>query len=255
MSEAFEIYNENGSFPLLLVCEHASNYVPSRYNGLGLDEDLLQSHIAWDPGARQVALKLADMLDCPLVAAGMSRLLYDCNRPPEAKDSIPVLSEIYPIPGNVDLTSEEKNWRIENIYQPFHSAVENTFSKLENTDIVPSMVTIHSFTPVYKGEKRKVEIGILHDSDTALADHILDASSDFEDLVIARNEPYSPTDGVTHSLKLHGLNKGRRNVMFEIRNDLISNENKAADMAARLAPMIKNAVLNQSSHKKPGEDV
>lgn len=218
--------------------------MPDHHQGLGLNQETLLSHIAWDLGALVVAKNLADILDCPLVFAGVSRLLYDCNRPPEAVDAIPSFSEIYEIPGNYNLSDEERNWRVENIYHPFHRSVDSAFDAHTAASKGLCLVTIHSFTPVYKGQTRKVEIGILHDSDQRLADRILTHSETMNNLIIARNEPYSACDGVTHTLQKHGISKDRRNVMIEIRNDLISNTTKAGDMAAWFAPVLREAVID-----------
>lgn len=90
---------------------------------------------------------------------------------------------------------------------------------------------MHSFTPVYHGVKRAVEIGVLHDADSRLADAMLMRAADTSLYRIARNEPYGPADGVTHTLQLHGLRHGLPNVMIEVRNDLISDET-GQDVAA-----------------------
>ncbi len=252
MTEAFKKYNENGTFPAVLVCEHASNRVPSRFHNLGLSDELLDFHIAWDPGALDVAKMLAKELDCPLVAANVSRLVYDCNRPPQAQDSIPPLSEIYEIPGNADISLADRNWRIENIYHPFHEALEQTIAQQKEKGVLPAIITIHSFTPVYKGEVREVEIGILHDQDSQLADLILQTAENGLPYKMARNEPYSATDGVTHTLQRHAIQQNLRNVMIEIRNDLIKEGAGAAKMVAALAPILRDSVMQVSKNEKRG---
>ena len=94
------------------------------------------------------------------------------------------------------------------------------------------LVTVHSFTPVYRGVSRDVQIGILHDADSRLADQMLQLVDGRSGYQIRRNEPYGPADGVTHSLRLHALPFGLLNVMIEIRNDLIADaagQQRAAD--------------------------
>src|SRR5690606_33890772 len=81
--------NESGTSPFLFVCEHASNFIPGCYNGLGLKPHDLTTHIAWDPGALEVAQHLSKALDAPLITSCLSRLLIDCNRPLDAPDLIP----------------------------------------------------------------------------------------------------------------------------------------------------------------------
>lgn len=207
---------------IVLICEHASRRVPEGLGDMGLSEKLLESHIAWDPGALAVALMLSEALDATLVHQRFSRLAYDCNRPPEAKDAIPEISEIFEVPGNRGLGPVERAARIEALYDPFHKAIDDLIVARQNRGRAPVIVTIHSFTPVYKGVVRDVEIGILHDSDSRLADCMLARVAGGYD--VRRNEPYAPVDGVTHTLRRHALTRKLKNVMIEIRNDLIADQ-------------------------------
>ena len=104
------------------------------------------------------------------------------------------------------------------------------------------IVTVHSFTPIYHGKPRAVEIGILHDSDTRLADAMLAVAADHTDLKVERNEPYGPQDGVTHTLKEHGLVHGHPHVMLEIRNDLITTEAEQQQMGEVISNWLRAAL-------------
>ncbi len=230
-----EVRNASGSGPFLLVCEHASNFIPSDYGTLGLDRAALESHIAWDPGALAVADEMARLLDAPLVAARVSRLVYDCNRPPESPSAMPAESEIYRIPGNTNLSAGQRRARTQAVYFPFREALAGAIDAHGARRGPPAIVTVHSFTPVWRGAARAVEIGILHDDDAGLADAMLRAAGDGGGLVVRRNEPYEPEDGVTHTLREHALPRGLANVMIEIRNDLIRTPDDVRTMAGRLA--------------------
>ncbi|MFP1631080.1 N-formylglutamate amidohydrolase [Zhengella sp. ZM62] len=230
-----EVVNPGGSSAVVLVCEHASNFIPPRLDGLGISADVARSHVAWDPGADTVARAMAGLLDAALVRSTVSRLVYDCNRPPEAPDAIPAKSEIFDIPGNRGLAEIERASRAREFYFPFRTLLKTT---LEARRPAPVLVTIHSFTPVYFGKRRAVEIGILHDKDARLADVILGIASGYD---IRRNEPYGPADGVTHTLREHALPKGYPNVMIEVRNDLVGTPEQCAAMARMLAGWIERA--------------
>jgi predicted N-formylglutamate amidohydrolase len=115
--------NTDGASPVLLVCEHAANRIPRTLGTLDLDPSVLQSHVAWDPGAYEVALLLARSLDATLISSRFSRLVYDVNRPPDSPQAIRAASEIYDIPANQNLSAGERNARIEAIYRPFHDAI------------------------------------------------------------------------------------------------------------------------------------
>lgn len=209
------IANKNAGSRVLLVCEHASSHIPDRFDGLGLSAEHRLSHVVWDPGAVAVAKHMSSKLDAGLVFSTVSRLVYDCNRPPEAPDAMPVKCEYIDIPGNVDLSDAEKDDRVRSYYTPFYNLLTDTIAENPGT---PVIVTIHSFAPVYMGRNRDVEVGIVHDADHRLADQMLKLASQHTTMVVLRNDPYGPEDGVTHTLKVHGIQNRLLNLMLEIRS-------------------------------------
>lgn len=229
------VANADGAGGGLIVCEHASARMPVEFGALGLRDDLLLSHIAWDPGAMDVATGLSRRLDAPLVHCRASRLLYDCNRPPEAAAAVPTRSEAHDIPGNQALDPAARSERVQAFYRPFEALLAKTIA---NHPTPPAIVTIHSFTPVFHGERRDVEIGVLHDEDSRLADAVLASASSFD---TRRNAPYGPEDGVTHTLRRHAIPAGLPNVMLEIRNDLIATPDACDRMAGVLASWLEAA--------------
>ncbi|MDO3435244.1 N-formylglutamate amidohydrolase [Rhizobium sp. CBN3] len=231
-----------GQSPVLLVCEHASNALPVRFGDLGLPSEALSSHIAWDPGALAVARVISQALDATLVHQRFSRLIYDCNRPPSSPGAMPETSEIYAIPGNKDLTAEERLARTDALYVPFHDAIRELIRDRRARGQDSILVTMHSFTPVYHGRQRAVELGILHDEDSRLADRMLDAAAESPLYRTERNQPYGPQDGVTHTLILHGLSNGLRNVMIEVRNDLIADDGGQRVMADYLTGLLQHSL-------------
>lgn len=226
--------------PLVVVCEHASNRIPALMNALGLTDAQIASHIAWDPGARGVARGLADALGGNLVTGEISRLIYDCNRPPDAPDAMPAISAGEVIPGNHALSYANKRDRIGRVYAPFHHAVETAL-----TMAAPAapLVTIHSFTRHYKGVDRRVELGILHGDNPQLALAMMACRPADLGFDLRLNAPYSQADGVTHTLDRHG-GTDRANVMIEIRSDLIATPAEEAAMAELLAPWITAALAS-----------
>lgn len=246
------IINAECKGPFVLVCEHASNRIPASLGGLGLEQDVANSHVAWDPGALAVSRLLAQKFDSPLVVQNFSRLVYDCNRPPHAVDAMPQRSEIYDIPGNKDLTEAARKSRTETIYQPFHAAVAECIASRMEAGQQPVVATLHSFTPVYFGKRRKVELGILHDADSRFADAMLAAASSVTNLVTQRNQPYGPQQGVMHTLQLQAQPLALLNVMVEIRNDLIANEQSQRDIAGQMSSMLEQALeATQSVGRSP----
>lgn len=229
--------NVAGASSIVVVCEHASHHIPASFGALGLSKADQTSHAAWDPGAFSVAQTLSQHLDAALVASRVSRLIYDCNRPPTAQDAMPSRSEVIDVPGNANLTQSDRDARISAFYVPFHTELRRVIQRIA----YPAIVTVHSFTPVYHGQLRSVEIGILHDQDTRFADAMLQTAAKHTSANVQRNQPYGPEHGVTHTLKEHAIKNGHLNVMLEIRNDLIETTEQQSKIAATLSGWIVDA--------------
>lgn len=241
-AQAASVINEQGSSPYLLICEHATNYIPEKFARLGLTEAELAAHIAWDPGASEVAHRMSAALDATLIEACLSRLLIDCNRPLSAPDLIPEVSELTLIPGNQGLSIEARQERIQLSHQPFHAKVEQVIEARRLRGQESRLITIHSFTPVYKGVERPWEIGIIHDADDRLGAKMISglrkdaARSGFQ---VGVNEPYSPDDRVYYTVECHAVKRGDLCAMVEIRNNEIADAQGQSRWAERLTAILQ----------------
>jgi predicted N-formylglutamate amidohydrolase len=233
------VENSQGRSPILLICEHASNHLPARYGTLGLKPSDLESHIAWDPGALGVAKELSRLLDAPLIHASVSRLVLDLNREPSAPDSIWTLSERTTIPGNLDLDETERAIRVREVYEAFHGAVDAFADARKTAGQLTAIVSIHSFTPVYRDVPRPWQIGLIFDRDERYARSVEVGLKQDPTLIVGMNEPYSPADRVFHTLERHAERRGLPSLMIEIRNDLIRTQDGQASWARRLAPLLR----------------
>lgn len=232
------VLNPEGRSSVVVVCEHASRFIPPAFGELGLDEAARQSHVAWDPGALEVARGLARRFDAKLIASNVSRLVYDCNRPPSAADAMPAHSEVTDVPGNANLTAAQRADRTARFYDPFRASLAAAIAATPD----PILVTVHSFTPIYHAKPRAVEIGVLHDTDARLSDAMMQIVQAYTGMNVMINEPYGPADGVTHTLKEHAIKAGHLNVMLEIRNDLIETPQQQDAMSACLANWLSGAL-------------
>jgi predicted N-formylglutamate amidohydrolase len=235
------VINPKGAARVLLVCEHASNYIPARYNGLGMTDAAKISHAAWDPGAQAVTERMGKILNARVVLGAVSRLVYDCNRPPTSTEAIRSISEQIIIPGNACLSALDQIERVETIYEPFTQVLDNTIKSMTSA---PILVTVHSFTRTYNGDTRDIDIGIIHDEDAHLARTMVGLSNGDMGLKFALNEPYSRDDEVTHTLHLHGTENGLVNVMIEVCNDLLETPAQQDKIAQMLADLLA-ASLNE----------
>lgn len=224
---------------IVLICEHASADIPKAMNDLGLQPSDRLSHAVWDIGALDMAHAMRDVLHAPLIAGATSRLVYDCNRPPEAPSAIPDQSERIAVPGNRNLTQIMRDQRAQDIYTPFTAAVTDVIAAQQ---IRPAIVTLHSFSPVWNGTPRTTELGLLHDEDATLAQAMLARAPRHIALRTELNAPYAASDGVTHTLRRFATAAGLPSVMIEVRNNLIDTLAKAQEVGHALAALLSDAL-------------
>ena len=234
------IFDENRGARWLILCDHASNRVPPSINGgtLGISDEDMGRHIAFDIGAAGVALRLAERLDAPAVMSDFSRLVIDPNRGEDDPTLIRRLYDETIIPGNRSIDEAARAFRLETCYRPYHMAVERMAARRPDTVIV----SIHSFTPQLRHhEPRPWHTGLLYSQDARLSLPLLALLRDEGDLVVGDNEPYSghlPGDTIDR----HATRKGRQNVLVEIRSDLIENDEGQVGWADRLAHLLPPAL-------------
>ena len=131
------VANEGGKGDCLLLCDHASDAIPRALAGLGLEPADLARHIARDIGAASVARHLSARFDAPVVLAGFSRLVIDCNRSLDDPTSVPLISETTVIPGNRDVSAAERKRRADACFEPYHRRVRGFLDGFAARGIVP----------------------------------------------------------------------------------------------------------------------
>ena len=225
---------------VIFLCDHASGALPEVYGTLGLAPELLASHIAYDIGAADVTRALAARFSAPAVLARWSRLLIDLNRGEDDPTLVMKLSDGAVIPGNRDASPMEIAHRIAAYHTPYHQAIEAEIARVGAAGKVPVLVSIHSFTPAWKGRERPWQVGVLWDRDGRLAGPLLErlAAAGF---VVGDNEPYSG-ELENDCLYRHGTANGLAHVLIEIRQNLIAEPSAARAFAERLHPILSDAL-------------
>jgi len=227
--------NAAGTSPFLLTSDHYGRILPRALGDLGIPESELVRHIGWDIGIAGVAERLAGMLDAHLIAQRYSRLVIDCNRPPAAASSIPVISEATAIPGNEAISDAERAARRREIFEPYHHHIDATIGQRLHDKRPTILVSLHSFTPVYAGVARPWHIAALYNRDTVLPQLLLKHLREEGDLVVGDNEPYAVSDLTDYTIPVHGEARGLVNTGIEIRQDLIADQSGQRQWAERLA--------------------
>lgn len=245
-ADSVEIIDGRPDAGVLFICDHASNAIPQSYNSLGLLPCELQRHIAYDIGAAELTRSLAQAFEAPAVLSKFSRLLIDPNRGLDDPTLVMRISDGNIIPGNARLDEAEINQRIAHYWRPYRKAISETIEAMAAQGSIPVILSIHSFTPVWKDKPRPWEIGILWDSDARLALPLIEALA-AHGFQAGDNEPY---DGalVGDTLDEEVTRRGLPGLLIECRQDLIDTEEKREQFATRLIAVLREIVNREDLH-------
>lgn len=227
--------------PLLFLCDHASNAIPDAFKSLGLDGEQLRRHIAYDPGAEGVTRHLANHFGAGALLTRFSRLLIDPNRAEDDPTLIMRIADRAVVPGNRALNANERDARLNLFYRPYHNAITAALDGLLTRDILPVIISIHSFTEAWRGLPRPWQFSILWDQDKRIAGPLMEALRQDPELVVGDNEPYTGTlRGDT--MWRHGTERNIPHALIEVRQDLIRNEAGQRAAAERLAKALEQTL-------------
>lgn len=233
----FVITNIDGSSPFLLLGDHAGHRIPTELRTLGLLPHQLEGHIALDIGVSSLGRLLAQRLNATFVEQVYSRLVVDCNRASHASDSVAVISDETPIPGNITLTDAARDARYREVYAPYHAAIADIITKRQAEGRVIIVIALHSFTPILAGVPRRWDIGVLHDGgDPSFALGMLGdlaTRPSNGDICIGDNQPYH-MDDTDWTVPTHCYADRLPYVELEIRQDHLQTAIDIAGVAARL---------------------
>jgi predicted N-formylglutamate amidohydrolase len=238
----FRIERADGRSAFVLACDHAGRAVPRALGDLGLSESELATHVAWDLGVADLGRRLSARLDACAILHNYSRLVIDANRPPGTADSIPTLSERTPFAANEGLSREAARLRFEEIFRPYHERIRGELDRRSAAARPTALVALHSFTPVYLGEERRLHAGVLYERDARLGRLVLEGLRHDAALLVGENQPYAVSDATAYTIVVHGERRGIPHVEIEIRQDLLASEADTASWAERLGSVLEVAM-------------
>ena len=252
VTDSYEIVPGRRDAGLLLICDHAVNALPAGYGTLGLSADQLERHIAYDIGALEVTKRLAEKLVVPAISTRFSRLLIDVNRGLDDPTLIMRLSDGAVVPGNRHVDAAERERRVCHYYEPYHLGIDNLIEQGVAAGVPPVLLSVHSFTPTWKGIPRPWHAAILWDRDYRFSVPLLDALRSDERILVGENQPY---DGklAGDCMWQHGTRRGLAHTIIEVRQDLIAKRDGQAEWAERIAAAVRSVFgrkdLREALHK------
>jgi predicted N-formylglutamate amidohydrolase len=233
----------------LIVCDHASNIVPPGYGALGLPREALDRHIAYDIGAAEVTRALAEMLGAPAVLSTYSRLIIDPNRGLDDPTLVKRYSDGAIVPGNAYVDAAEIARRGARFWAPYRQAIAATVDAMIATGEPPAVISIHSFTAVWRGFLRPWKVGVLWDRDDRMPKPLIQGLLAEPDLFaqdVGDNEPY---DGALAGDTIDAIatSRGLANALIEIRQDLITEKKHAVGWAERIARLLRPILADRGA--------
>jgi len=238
----FSKQSTDNKLPIVFCCDHASNRIPESLQNLGLSEELLQEHIAWDIGAAELTRRVAKNLSGVALLNNYSRLVVDCNRYLSDASAFSAITDTLRVPGNIELSELQKAQRAEAIYYRYHGAIRDELEKRvlakqadSNNALAPVLISIHTFTPQLRGQaKRDIDVGVLWDKDGRIPLPLLKALRTEANLNVGDNQPYSGKDLADYTIDHHAETKGLAHTSLEIRQDLVNTEAGLQEWTERL---------------------
>jgi predicted N-formylglutamate amidohydrolase len=238
----------------LIVCDHASNAIPADYGTLGLPREALERHIAYDIGAAEVTRALAALIGAPTVLSTYSRLIIDPNRGLEDPTLVMRYSDGAIVPGNAYIDAAEIDRRSARFWAPYRQEIAATVDAMMATGEPPALISIHSFTDVWRGFSRPWKIGVLWDRDDRIPKPLIQALIAEPDLSaddVGDNEPY---DGALagDTIDATATSRGLANALIEIRQDQIAERTNALAWAERIARLLR-PILADARSRAPAD--
>jgi len=209
---------------VIFICDHASNYIPKKYNLLGLKKSDAFSHIAYDIGAKDFCIELTKHINQSCYLSNFSRLLIDPNRPENSKELILSTSDNIKIPRNEEIGFKERNYRLKTFHQKYHFNLKKFINEKKKKYNNVYLVAIHSFTKKIGKIQRGIEIGLLWNKNMNLLIPIQKQLTN-NSIFYGRNFPYSGFH-LNYTLDRHSKNGKIDNICIEFRNDLICSKKR-----------------------------
>ena len=221
---------------ILFIADHASNYIPSSLKNLGLRDNQLNSHIAYDLGVKELCINLSNLFNSKYIIGEYSRLIIDLNRDISDPTLIPEIVDRKIIAKNLSLSNYDKRKRISEIYNIYHCMIKKSI----NHNNIMALISLHSFNPIFKKQKRNIHFGILSNRDRRLSDHVI-TEMKRKKLKVGDNEPYEG-NLIGDTMYKHGLKNNLHHTLIEVRNDLLSTSTKIHRVSALLKQVISNSI-------------
>jgi predicted N-formylglutamate amidohydrolase len=242
IEEAYEIYGYPREGRYLFSCEHATNRIPPPLEASQSDKEFLHTHWALDIGTRQLVQDLVHRTRSMGVMARFSRLVCDANRHKNRRDLILPDIDGTPLGFNSNVDEAEAVRRIETYHEPYHDGLDKAIRMRKENSSPFLFLSVHSFTPIWKSRMRTMDVGILFNDYSHLAEQ-LRRSFEEEGLFVAMNEPYSGKFGLMYAADRHGIGHGIQHIELEYNQSILCTAERVAAVAEKTERALAKVLL------------
>lgn len=232
-----DIEDGNPNNKILITCEHATNNFHQYQNQLSKsDKQFLETHWAYDIGAKDISLDIAEEIRALLICTNFSRLILDPNR---GILSNTLIRENVEVDVELDVNKNaNREERINLFYVPYYNTLYEVLHFLKPE----YFLSMHSFTPYYEKEKKRdFHIGILYKEENELTKQ-LEKTFKENGVFYRVNEPYNMNDGelfAFDALTNYSFPKKCKGCLLEIRNDLALEDDYKNFITPKIAEAVK----------------
>ncbi len=219
---------------LLLTCEHGGNAIPAGYRRLFAGcGGRLASHEGYDIGAHAAARTLQRHWEAPLIRATVSRLLVDLNRSVGHRALFSPVTRALPAAERARLLARH--------YHPYRGLVENWIAARIACGERVLHLSVHSFTPLWRGARRDCDLGLLYDPARPHERRLCRAwqaalACSRAGWEVRRNFPYRGTsDGLVVALRRHFPAARYLGIELELNQGTLAAPGRARRLLADLA--------------------
>ena len=224
--------------PVVLTCEHASNRLPFRSGVDSAVRELLDSHWGWDLGGWPLTAELSRRLGAPAIGGRFSRLLIDLNRRVGDPSLIRTEAGGVALPWNRRVGVAEFERRVLRYHAPYHAEVDRLILRHLARGVRPLLLSVHTFTPVYDGRRRRFDIGVLFEHHERLA-RALGRRLREARLDTRYNRPYSGLAGMMYAIDRHGTHHRLPCLELEVNHALF----ETPSFTPRVAGVVARAIV------------
>ncbi len=136
------------------------------------------------------------------------------------------------------MTEADKAARAAEIFRPYHDRIEAELDRRRKAGRAAALISLHSFTPVFKGVARPWHAAVLYNRDPRFAHRLMALLNAEKEFTVGDNAPYTVSDATDYTIPVHAERRGLHHVLIEIRQDLIADESGQREWALRLARLL-----------------